>query len=589
MRFSEPNPTIRQRRSYVDLPSNAGIIGPLLTTRDLGKFWSGNLDRKSLPAVIHEATHHWCFQGPVGVALSILYLRAMATIVEFGAGRGAAPVRIQEAIGDYLRYERAVQILEPLIEGLALFAEFDVTGTSKEVWPLPLVWAVVLFGGRTPAPPSVEEFMAKGHSLVAAMQESEEMVARKTDVLLGTLKASANPYLAGYLTTKWAWHITANHRPVLLNRDVFFAFLRNYLFCDLELVRLLLEASVEEFDQKFALRIQTRMGHLLHDPGGLPLKPDAELLNLLDRYEWSPDTPPDLGLVGLSVSERDRGQQAILSSIRELEHRANDGKGNRSLWSMVVEMLNERDAFVLDRCGVDIDITADGIARVNLNRATGLFFVAGPCENRRLWGKKGTGYATMLLSRRAGLPYFAVCYDREVLFEFTQAADTSSSEKQRMRDLALGVGRTASVMAAWHAYVDQWMLKVQTSAGKSPTGGRSWFSSSFFNVREVVDRLYGRLSMPPFLTEQESEDALTRLEANGIARMFPPNRIRLLPVMVGWSLGGAQKKHIDAMFSKIGPNESVVDIIMDVNAEAKSCWGAELFVLEAGEIRSLTL
>jgi len=431
--------------------------------------------------------------------------------------------------------------------------------------------------------------MAKGRSLLAAMQEHEQMVGRKMDVLLGTPIASANPYLSGYLTTKWAWHVMANQRLELLNRDVFFVFLRHYVFCDLELVRLLLEATVEEFDQKFASRIQMRVGRLLHDPGSLPLKPRAELLELLDRYEWSPDAPPDLGLVGLSLSERDRGQQAIQSSIGELEHRANDAEGDRRIWSTVVDMLNERDAFVLDRCDVDIDITADGIARVNLNPATGLFFLAGPCENRRLWGKKGTGYATMLLSRRAGLPYFAVCYDHEVLFEFAQAADLSSSEKPRMRGLALGVGRTASVMKAWQTYVDQWMLKVRKSAGEGPAGGRPWFSSSFFNVREVVNRLYGRLSMPPFLTERESEDALARLEANGIARMFPPNRIRLLPVMVGWSLGGAQSKHIDAMLAKAGENESVLDIIKDVNAEAKACWGAELVVLEGDEIRSLTL
>jgi hypothetical protein len=71
--------------------------------------------------------------------------------------------------------------------------------------------------------------------------------------------------------------------------------------------------------------------------------------------------------------------------------------------------------------------------------------------------------------------------------------------------------------------------------------------------------------------------------------MFPRKRIRLLPVMVGWSLGGAQKVHLEALRSAAGENESLLDMINEVNAEARRCWDAELFVMKNNEIQLVTI
>jgi hypothetical protein len=288
--------------------------------------------------------------------------------------------------------------------------------------------------------------------------------------------------------------------------------------------------------------------------------------------------------VGLSPAECERGQEAIRSVLAELDRRATDPKSG-AIWSTVAQMLSDRDAFVLDHCDVNVDITPNGIARVNLDPITKRFFVSGGCENSKLWGSKGAGYATMLLSRRAGVPYFAVCYEGEVIFEFAHADSISTEEKQRHRDLALGVGTSANLMEAWHAYMRE---RTRVMNG-SPADAKPRLGSLLSNVGRVSERLYARLSMPPWLTEQEAVDAATRLASNGIAQMFPQGRMRLLPVMVGWSLGKAHRKHLDALFSKTAPNESMLHILNEVNAKAKSCWGADLFVVENGSIVTITV
>ena len=71
---------------------------------------------------LHEWTHRWCFQSLVGSALALLRMRAACR--EF---------RDRSAFDDYVRCMTASTILEPVAEGLALFAEFD-TYPGRSPW-----------------------------------------------------------------------------------------------------------------------------------------------------------------------------------------------------------------------------------------------------------------------------------------------------------------------------------------------------------------------------------------------------------------------------------------------------------------------
>src|SRR2546428_7100368 len=117
MRFSESNPTTRYPRSFIDLPTNSGLIGSLRTSADVAKFVAGKLPKDALPSVLHEATHHWCFSAPVGVALAILFQRSGARMEEVALAidskRQHSIKGYQDALQDALRYEAAVYLLEP--------------------------------------------------------------------------------------------------------------------------------------------------------------------------------------------------------------------------------------------------------------------------------------------------------------------------------------------------------------------------------------------------------------------------------------------------------------------------------------------
>ncbi|MGO7205021.1 hypothetical protein ACCT30_28075, partial [Rhizobium ruizarguesonis] len=71
--------------------------------------------------------------SPLGLALSLLYYSGVGTTIEFGDDRESHDKEISDAVKSLMRYEQASRILAPIIEGLALFAEFDLPGTSPDV------------------------------------------------------------------------------------------------------------------------------------------------------------------------------------------------------------------------------------------------------------------------------------------------------------------------------------------------------------------------------------------------------------------------------------------------------------------------
>ncbi|TAZ44251.1 hypothetical protein [Rhizobium ruizarguesonis] len=551
---------------------------------------TGELNPESLPSVLHEGTHHWCFLSPLGLALSLLYYSGVGTTIEFGDDRESHDKEISDAVKSLMRYEQASRILAPIIEGLALFAEFDLPGTSPDVWPLPLTWAHGLFGGKTSDEPDLDKVFARVRELLTEMRSSDQLIGRKISVLLGSGDAGKNPYLAGYLTVKWAWHATANQRREFADQDVFFVFLRHYIFCDPELVRLL-HAPFEEFDRMFAVRLQKRMLGLTTNVKNMSIKPKGKLLWSLENEEWQYGGKCDRRTIGVTEEECRRGEAALASSVADLERLAHDERRDQSVWQTIIDVVNERDAFVLDRCDVNVEINSSGVLRVNYSPETLTFFTAGHCPITRLHGTHGTGYATMLLSRTSGSPYFAVCYDGEILKRMCRGSP-DEAEEARLRALALGVGRTAELTAAWQHYSDQWTDSTLRSMGLSkgaPDSPQTWFDARLPEVNEVVSCLYRLISIPPWNPAEKYAEATHALSTRGVAGLFPPNRIRLLPVMAGWSLGGASDRHLKAFLSTLAVDETLGEVFDEVNHWAKRCWDADLFVFKGDELHTVTI
>ncbi len=114
---------------FTDVVSNAVLlddVSPLSRASDLVE---GALDLKFLPAFAHEAAHHACYDSPIGLALAALLQSTLSLFWEqVGTDIPQQPVR------DLAVAEAARTLLQPLLEGLALFCEHDLyTGNSPVI------------------------------------------------------------------------------------------------------------------------------------------------------------------------------------------------------------------------------------------------------------------------------------------------------------------------------------------------------------------------------------------------------------------------------------------------------------------------
>jgi hypothetical protein len=108
--------TLQQRaRSFVDPTTNEMVISDFSLPDYLpwlrGRPVAGS---RLLANFLHEWTHRWCFHSRVGSALALLRMRA-----------ACRAYTDRSEFDDYVRCMTVSSVLEPLAEGLALFAEFD--------------------------------------------------------------------------------------------------------------------------------------------------------------------------------------------------------------------------------------------------------------------------------------------------------------------------------------------------------------------------------------------------------------------------------------------------------------------------------
>ncbi|MGO7208777.1 hypothetical protein ACCT30_48255, partial [Rhizobium ruizarguesonis] len=94
---------------------------------------------------------------------------------------------------------------------VAGFSTEEAVGPCQRQWPYVrrCTWKVKFGKQRQP---DLDKVFARVRELLTEMRSSDQLIDRKISVLLGSGDAGKNPYLAGYLTVKWAWHATANQR-----------------------------------------------------------------------------------------------------------------------------------------------------------------------------------------------------------------------------------------------------------------------------------------------------------------------------------------------------------------------------------------
>jgi len=235
---------------FTDITSNAVFLTDIDPLQRLDELREGRLDLKFLPAILHECTHHSTFYLSVGCAMSALWASTISTsLLSLGskfptmAGRDLALIRT------------AYTLFQPMLEGLALFAEHDLlVGDSPLVSRVSEHAAPLFVKGRLREILGIQDdkvieaitsarnsdVMMKAYSqLLRQARCGQGWIEQKAKLLSLSVKEPPR-YLLGYLAVKGMYYELMNRVKELADPELFLFVMLEYLFNDHELSRLLL-------------------------------------------------------------------------------------------------------------------------------------------------------------------------------------------------------------------------------------------------------------------------------------------------------------------------------------------------------------
>ncbi len=245
----------------------------IFTAPDIGALIGRRLGLGVVPTFIHEMTHHWCFDTPVGWTIALLQMRAARRAVAVARETDASAFALGAAavFADVARVNVLLEVLRPLAEGLALFAEHDLVPGDAPLISRPALFTAAFFGGVVGGP----EFLERAPAILGASRHTVANVRRKADLLVQPL-ASKDVYLAGYLAMK-SLHLSLFQKDRRYFDSDFFAHaVKAYLYDDWDLVYLVL--GVDEAPEELGKTIAVYCGERLRD------LPQLEHERLLDGF-----------------------------------------------------------------------------------------------------------------------------------------------------------------------------------------------------------------------------------------------------------------------------------------------------------------
>jgi len=152
-----------------------------------------------LPDILHESIHHWCFNTPVGIALSLSRTELMERSLTDSSGTG---------LGNLLARQRLTfELIRPIVEGLACFAEFDAFPGAGNLSCHPFQWLRPIarpaehfrLGSvptSDPSGPLLEDILTEMRSAESTARRKDALLAQPLD------PRRRGGYLTGYLLVK---------------------------------------------------------------------------------------------------------------------------------------------------------------------------------------------------------------------------------------------------------------------------------------------------------------------------------------------------------------------------------------------------
>jgi hypothetical protein len=237
--------SVGDARSITDPVTNWVMISGVDLKRDLANMIrGGKYPLSCLPIFLHEAVHHMCFDSPVGMALSMLQLRARRKALLHITNSQSSAVDKYDVAEDAIRYESAIHIMRPLAEGLALFGEFDAFPGDSPV--MSNVMKIMAINFREPREER-ETIADTARRILWGTRVGSLFTERKADLLVQPLVTTSGGYLAGYLTVKNLQLILMKKMQSgrFLDSDLFLFYLLTYFYHDFGFVATLLDPDHE--------------------------------------------------------------------------------------------------------------------------------------------------------------------------------------------------------------------------------------------------------------------------------------------------------------------------------------------------------
>jgi hypothetical protein len=254
--------------SYVDPITNTTVISQVDLRRDFASFLQLKFPETLLPTFLHEGTHHACFLSPVGTTLALLRMRAYRRATSLRAGKTSQDE--WDLLEDVLRQEATMEVLRPISEGIACFAELDSMPGDSDVLTVPMSSAFFHFGGTENEFKSHTSLTKSGpdlflFALLHRMRLDEEVSRRREAVLNAKVPSIFGGHLAGYMGLKTIWMRARRGSSLAWDAELFSSYLRSYVFDDYGLVATILDPGKREHNaaNEIANYVLRRMNQLL--------------------------------------------------------------------------------------------------------------------------------------------------------------------------------------------------------------------------------------------------------------------------------------------------------------------------------------
>ena len=404
------------QRAYTNPLSNTVVLSRFNLGEGLDTAAHMQLPKRCVPQFLHEVMHHWCFNSPVGLALALLQIRAHRTAVSRLLS-DSVDDRTRFAIAqDLSRVHCFLEFTRPVLEGLALFAEHDLTIGQSEIVSTPAMLTGLMFAGRQNEP---DAYLKLAPLIISSARLTPAHIRRKANLFLQPFGGTPDGYLAGYLYIRLMYRIAVERCKAFVDADFFSHAFRNWVFDDWALVDLLLtDTDYEKWIEEMILYCQKRMaGFIQITSDDLAQFERRSVTGDADLFRYN-GPRLDMTFYCQPVLQVDtQGKEKLTILLDELFREEPDSPPLKSSFATDLDLLALRTTLTLGHGEFDAKVTSGGMMVLSIEEVPHPVFATGTPEGLSAgWNDKVLVSLVLALSP-PGLYQFIGTKDRMIRSE----------------------------------------------------------------------------------------------------------------------------------------------------------------------------